>query len=76
MCHIEWDPNTAQVYHKRYIYMQKKKTLKGRFQKKKNTLFVFDHEIHQNVATDVIGCRSTRNDKKFSGIDMESPKGA
>ena len=39
----------------------------------KKTLKVFDHQIHQKLATDALGCRSTRNDMKFSGIDMESP---
>ena len=30
------------------------KKLKGRLQNKK-TLFIFDHQIHQKLATDVIG---------------------
>ena len=58
-----------------YIYdeYRRKKKLKGRLQKEEKKLKVFHHQIHQKLATDVIGCHSPRNDMKFSGIDMESP---
>ena len=35
-------------------YRRKKKTLKGRLKKKNKTLKVFD-QVHQKLATDVIG---------------------
>ena len=34
---------------------RKKKPIRGRLQKKKNPLDGFDHQIHQKLATDVIG---------------------
>ena len=40
--------------HKWWV-QKKKKTLEGRLQKKKKTLKVFDHQIHQKLAKDVIG---------------------
>ena len=36
-------------------YRRKKNPLEGRLQKKKTPLKVFDHQIHQKLATDVIG---------------------
>ena len=35
---------------------------------RKKNVFVFDHKLRTSL-----GCRSTRNDMKFSGMDMESP---
>ena len=48
--------SSAQVMYQSIIDEYRiKKTLKGRLQKKNNPLKVFDHQIHQKLATDVIG---------------------
>ena len=53
-----------------------KKTSKADYRRKKLT--VFDHQIHQKLATELSGVsfdahRSTCNDMQFSGVGMKNP---
>ena len=56
-----------------YMMSTEKTTPRRPITEENDILEVFDHEIHQKLAMDVIGCRSTRNDMKFSGMGMECP---
>ena len=55
-----------------YMMSTEKTTLKGRLQKKQNSKFLTIKSTKNQLRTS-LGCRSTRNDMKVSGIDMESP---
>ena len=56
---------------KHMMSTEEKKTLKGRLQKKPSK-FLTTKSTNNKLRTS-LGCRSTRNDMKLSGIDMESP---
>ena len=60
MCFVSYgtsgaNPRFHKIHHNPIYDEYIKKTLEGRLQKKEKTLKVFDHQIHQKLATDVIG---------------------
>ena len=52
---------------------KEEKTLEGRLQEEKQTLEVYDHQIQQKLATDVIGVSFDAQWYEVFGYGMESP---